>query len=268
MVININDINDDAIRIYSRLTEAQLQRELDDGIIIVESPKVILTALSEGYEPLSLLCERKHIDGDAFSIIKSYPQMPVYTGDRDILAQLTGYKLTRGVLCAMRRKSNPAPELLCKESRYIAVIESVCDTTNIGSIFRSAAALGIDGILLTPDSCDPYNRRSIRVSMGAVFKIPWAFVQSPVDLLKAYGFLNIALALDHDSVPINSISFTRHDRIALFLGTEGDGLSKEIVSRCDIKAIIPMFHEVDSLNVGSAAAVAFWELSRNHFLMK
>ena len=260
-VVEINDIEDKEIAIYSSLTEHQLKNFGDSqGLFIAESPKVIKVALEAGYEPQSLLCERKHIDGDASDIIARCPGMTVYTGSREILSQLTGYKLTRGVLCAMKRKEPADAALICREGRRIAVVEAVCDTTNIGSIFRSAAALGIDGILLTPDSCDPFNRRSIRVSMGTVFKVPWAMCADPVKLLKENAYTTVALALHKDSIPIDSPELKICNRLALVLGTEGDGLSSAIISKCDYKAIIPMFHDVDSLNVGAAAAVAFWEL--------
>lgn len=259
-IIEIKSLDEEGIKVYSNLTDNELKRKGCNGIFIAESPKVIMTALDEGYEALSLLCERKHIYGDAAEIISRLPELRIYTGERDLLAGLTGYKLTRGVLCEMRRKEPADPRSICKDAKRIAVLEGVCDTTNIGSIFRSAAALGIDGILLTPDSCNPFNRRSIRVSMGSVFKIPWAMCERPIDLLKENGFITIALALDEDSEPINSLELKSYDKIAMILGTEGDGLSQKIIKDCDYKAVIPMSHGVDSLNVGAAAAVAFWEL--------
>lgn len=260
-VIEIENIKDPAIAPFSSLTERQLRNyDSEGGVFIVESPKVIKVALESGYEPVSLLCERKHITGDASQIIASNPDMPVFTGSREILAQLTGYTLTRGVLCAMKRKENPSPVSICEMSRRVVVIEAVCDTTNIGSIFRSAAALGIDGILLTPDSCDPFNRRSIRVSMGTVFKIPWAFTSAPIEVLKDSGYTTVALTLHKDSLAINDPIFKQKGKLTLVLGTEGDGLSNDIISKCDYKAIIPMYHNIDSLNVGAAAAIAFWEL--------
>lgn len=262
-IIEIKNLEDNDVRVFSSLTEHELRgKGGDGGIFIAESPKVIRIALAEGYEPVSLLCERKHIYGDAFDIVQNNPELTVYTGSREILSELTGYKLTRGVLCAMQRKPALNSELICKAGRRIAVIEAVCDTTNIGSIFRSAAALGIDGILLTPDSCDPFNRRSIRVSMGNVFKVRWAFTEDPVGMLNDYGFTTIALTLHKDSIPIDSPIFKGKHRLAMVFGTEGEGLSEEIISKCEFKAIIPMFRNVDSLNVGAAAAVAFWELSK------
>ena len=261
-IVRIENLNEKGIEVYASLTEHELRNREGTGFIIVESPKVIRTALSEGYEPVSLLCEEKHISGDAAEIIKYVPDLTVYTGSREILAKLTGYKLTRGVLCAMRRPLSLHPDSICENGKRMAVIEAVCDTTNIGSIFRSAAALGFDGILLTPDSCDPFNRRSIRVSMGSVFKIPWAICSDPVELLKKYGFSTIALALEKDSLPIDSPLLMANEKIALVLGTEGDGLSQNIIAKCDYKAIIPMFRHIDSLNVGSAAAIAFWQFRK------
>lgn len=262
-IIEIKRLEDDRVKIFSSLTEHELRKEEKGlGIFIAESPKVIKVALEEGYEPVSLLCEKKHIEGDATEIISTNPEMPVYTGDREILAKITGYTLTRGVLCAMKRKTPIVPSEICRTGKRIAVIEAVCDTTNIGSIFRSAAALGIDGILLTPDSCDPFNRRSIRVSMGTVFKIPWTFCSNPIRILKENGFTTIALTLHKDSIPIDSPELKYIDKLAMALGTEGDGLSDHIISQCDYKVIIPMHHGVDSLNVGAAAALAFWQLRK------
>lgn len=263
MVIKeISSLEDKGIEVYASLTEHQLrQSDISYGVLIAESPKVIKVALEQGYEPISILCERKHIEGDAREIILSLPDITVFTGEREILSKLTGYKLTRGVLCAMKRKPLAEPSEICDGALRIAVIEAVCDTTNIGSIFRSAAALGIDGILLTPDSCDPFNRRSIRVSMGSVFKVPWTFCEDPITLLKSLGFTTVALTLQKDSININDHIIKEKDRIAVVLGTEGDGLSNKIISECDFKAIIPMHNNVDSLNVGAAAAIAFWQIS-------
>lgn len=266
MVTEIFSLDDPRLEVYASLTERNLRNEgSEKGLFIAESPKVIKVALEVGYEPVSLLCEPRHIEGDAKEIISRFnsndADIPVFTGNRELLSQLTGYKLTRGVLCAMKRKTAEDSAQLCRDSKTVAVIEAVCDTTNIGSIFRSAAALGIDAILLTPDSCDPLNRRSIRVSMGTVFKVKWAFCHDPVSLLHQYGFTTIALALEPDSLPLDSPEFKKKENLAMVLGTEGDGLSKEMISKCDFKAIIPMFHGVDSLNVGAAAAVAFWELA-------
>lgn len=247
---------------YTTLTEAQLRNRLheEQGLFIAESPKVINVALQAGYTPVSLLCERRHITGDAAGILEKAPDIPVYTGERETLAALTGYRLTRGVLCAMRRRKLPTPEEICGEARRIAVIAGVVDTTNIGAIFRSAAALGIDGIMLTPDSCDPLNRRAIRVSMGSVFLIPWCWLGRPLKDLGSLGFKTVAMALTDDSVPIDDARLCNEKRLAIILGTEGDGLPPEAIAGADYVARIPMYHSVDSLNVAAASAVAFWQL--------
>ncbi len=261
-VIEIHSLSDAGVEVYSTLTEAQLRNRLDPdkGIFIAESPKVINVALSAGYEPLSLLCERKHIDGDAASIISAYPDIPVYTGSRELLTSLTGYVLTRGVLCAMRRPKPRSVEQICEGARRVAVIDGVVDTTNIGAIFRSAAALGIDAVLLTPTSCDPLNRRSVRVSMGTVFLVPWTWLDAPVQSLNALGFKTAAMALRDDSVSIDDEALGREPRLAIVLGTEGDGLADHVIDNADYTVRIPMAHGVDSLNVAAASAVAFWQL--------
>lgn len=261
-IIEITSLSHPGVEIFSTLTEAQLRNRLDPekGILIAESPKVIATALSAGYEPLAILCERKHITGDAAALIDRCGYIPVYTGERELLSALTGYTLTRGVLCAMRRKAAPEVEEICRDARRVAVIDSVTDTTNIGAIFRSAAALGIDAVLLTPTSCDPLNRRAIRVSMGSVFLVPWTWLDLPISSLKALGFKTVALALTDDSVSIDDPILAEQERLALILGTEGDGLAKEVITDADFTAKIPMAHGVDSLNVAAASAVAFWEL--------
>ena len=260
-IIELQNLDDERIKVFSSLTDHQLKGEGKEfGLFIAESPKVIRVAFEEGFQGVSLLCEPRHIKGDAADIIANHPELTVFTGSREILSSLTGYKLTRGVLCAMKRPPLPSATEICKSYKKVAVVESVCDTTNIGSIFRSAVALGIDAILLTPDSCDPFNRRAIRVSMGAVFKIPWTFHPDPVSLLNDYGFTTIALALHEDAVPLSSPELKNKERIAMVLGTEGDGITHKIISKCRYKAIIPMHHNVDSLNVGAAAAIAFWEL--------
>lgn len=264
-IIEIESLKDPALDCYSRLTEAQLRNRLSssDGIFIAESPKVIRLALSRGYVPLSVLCERRHIGGDAAEIIASCPpDMPLYTAERETLASLTGYTLTRGVLCAMRRKPEPTPEEICRGARRVAVIDGVCDTTNIGAIFRSAAALGVDAVLLTRSSCDPLNRRSIRVSMGNVFLMPWTWIDDAVHTPKALGFKTVALALTDRSVSIDDPAMAREPRLALILGTEGDGLSHRVIEGADYTARIPMSRGVDSLNVAAASAVAFWQLCR------
>lgn len=258
----ITDINDPRIAVFTHLTEAQLRNRLrpDDGLFIAESPKVIHVALDAGYQPVSMLCEERHIGGDAASIIARAPQMDIYTGSRDTLAAITGYTLTRGVLCAMRRRPEPMIDDIARDARRLVVIDSVTDTTNIGAIFRSAAAIGIDGVLLTRTSCDPLNRRSIRVSMGSVFLVPWTWIDHPVDDLHAVGFKTAAMALTDNSVPIDDPGLNAEPRLAVIMGTEGDGLSVYVIHAADYVARIPMAHNVDSLNVAAAAAVAFWQL--------
>ncbi len=261
MIIEVKSLQEPGVEVYGTLTEAQLRNRLNAemGIFIAESPKVIRVALQAGYEPLSLLCENKHIDGDAAYIIKRCGDIPVYTGSRALLAELTGYTLTRGVLCAMRRKPSPALTDILKDARRVCVIDAVCDTTNIGAIFRSAAALGIDAVLLTRSSCDPLNRRAIRVSMGTVFLVPWTWLDS-YDQLHDLGFKTAAMALSDDSIPLDDPILKQQERLAIIMGTEGDGLPKETIGHADYVVRIPMSHEVDSLNVAAAAAVAFWEL--------
>lgn len=257
----ITSIDHPAVAPFAQLTEAQL-RQAEGGLFIAESPKVVRVALSAGYEPLALLCEEKHISGDAAFIIAARPEMPVYTGSRELLSQLTGYTLTRGVLCAMRRKLLPSVEAVCKDAKRIVVIDGVVDTTNIGAIFRSAAALDIDGVLLTRQSCDPLNRRSIRVSMGTVFLVPWTWLDAPVSSLHQWHLRTAAMALTNDSVSLDDERLNAEPRLALVMGTEGDGLPHSTITACDYVVRIPMAHGVDSLNVAAAAAVAFWQLRR------
>lgn len=262
-VFEVKDINDPALRVFSGLTEAQLRNRLepDKGVFIVESPKVIRVALDAGCEPLSLLCERRHLTGDAADIVARCPaDMPVYTGERGVLCELTGYTLTRGVLCAMRRPKPRTVAEVCDGARRVVVIDGVVDTTNIGAIFRSAAALGIDAVLLTPTSCDPLNRRAVRVSMGSVFLMPWAWLDCPIAKLGALGFRTAAMALTDKSVSIDDERLTAEPRLAIVMGTEGDGLAREVIESTDYVVRIPMAHGVDSLNVAAASAVAFWQL--------
>ena len=261
-IIEINSLSHPGMKVFATLTEAQLRNRLEPqkGIFIAESPKVIHVALNAGYEPLALLCERKHIEGDAASLIERCGDIPVYTGERELLASLTGYTLTRGVLCAMRRPAPKSVEEVCQGAKRIAVIDGVVDTTNIGAIFRSAAALGIDAVLLTPSSCDPLNRRAVRVSMGSVFLLPWTWLEAPISSLRTLGFRTVAMALSDNSVPIDHPSLKDEPQLAIVLGTEGDGLSKQVIQETDYVVRIPMWHEVDSLNVAAASAVAFWEL--------
>lgn len=261
-VIEITSLEHPGVEIFGTLTEAQLRNRIDPerGLFIAESPKVIRVALNAGYEPLAMLCEKKHIEGDAADIISRIGDVPVYTGNRELLAQLTGYTLTRGVLCAMRRPVLRTPEEVCRDARRVAVIHGVVDTTNIGAIFRSAAALGIDAMLLSPDSCDPLNRRAVRVSMGAVFLVPWTWAPCPVSSLREMGFCTVAMVLTDRSVSIDHPALKEISRLAIVMGTEGDGLPDEVLAEADYVARIPMWHGVDSLNVAAASAVAFWEL--------
>lgn len=260
--IEIDSLEHPGVEIFASLTEAQLRNRLDEekGIFIAESPKVISVALDAGYEPLAILCEERHIEGDAAEIISRCGGVPVYTGSRELLSRLTGYTLTRGVLCAMRRRRLPLPEEICRGAKRVAVIDGVSDTTNIGAIFRSAAAIGVDAVLLTPTSCDPLNRRAVRVSMGSVFLVPWTWLRRPVSSLRELGYTTVALALTERSVSIDDRALKGIERMAMILGTEGDGLSREVIAQADFTARIPMAHGVDSLNVAAASAVAFWEL--------
>lgn len=261
-MIEITSLSQPGVDIFSTLTEAQLRNRLEPekGLFVAESPKVISVALNAGYEPLALLCERKHITGDAADIIVRCGDIPVYTGDRDLLAQLTGYTLTRGVLCAMRRRPLPSVEEVCRDARRIVIIDGVVDTTNIGAIFRSAAALGIDGVLITTNSCDPLNRRAIRVSMGSVFLLPWTWLDGPATTLHQFGFRTVAMALTENSVSVDDPVLVSEPRLAIIMGTEGDGLPQQTITSADYVARIPMAHGVDSLNVAAAAAIAFWSL--------
>ena len=261
-IIEITSLEQDGVEVFGSLTEAQLRNRLepDKGVFIVESPKVIRVALDAGYEPLALLCERKHIAGDASDIVARCPGVPVYTGDRELLASLTGYTLTRGVLCAMRRPKPRGVADVCEGARRVAVIDGVTDTTNIGAIFRSAAALGVDAVLLTPTSCDPLNRRAVRVSMGSVFLVPWGWLDEPVSSLGRLGFRTVAMALTDRSVPVDDERLMQEEKLAIVFGTEGDGLASEVLEEVDYVVRIPMSHNVDSLNVAAASAVAFWQL--------
>lgn len=263
-VIEIQSLNHPGVEVFSTLTEAQLRNRLDPqrGIFIAESPKVIRVALDAGHVPVALLCERRHLTGDAADILARVGDIPIYTGERDLLARLTGYTLTRGVLCAMRRPVPPAVDDVCREARRVVVIHGVVDTTNIGAIFRSAAALGIDAVLLTTDSCDPLNRRAVRVSMGSVFLVPWTWVEQPLACLHGLGFRTAAMALTGRSIPLDAPVLKEEPQLALVMGTEGDGLPRETIAGADYVVRIPMAHGVDSLNVAAASAVAFWELRK------
>ena len=270
-IIEINDLSDPALDVFARLTQAQLRSRLEPekGVFIAESPKVIARVLDAGLLPLSLLMERRKIEGPAQEILARCPaDTPVYTADRDILTALTGYQLTRGVLAAFHRPALPGVEVLCRDARRVAVLENIVDSTNIGAIFRSAAALHIDAVLVTPSCCDPLCRRAVRVSMGTVFQVPWTRIGAePADWpiaglarLKALGFKTAALALTDRSVSIDAPALMAEPRLALVLGTEGDGLTADTIAHCDYTARIPMSHGVDSLNVAAASAVAFWQL--------
>lgn len=257
--ITIQDINAPELLPFTSLTERNLRQ---DNLLIAESPKVIMTALDCGLQPISLLCERKHIEGDAAPIIARFPDMPVFTGDREMLASLTGYTLTRGVLCAMKRPPEPDPAEILKGARRVCVIYDICDTTNIGAIFRTAAALGFDAVMLSPESCDPFNRRSIRVSMGAVFQIKWCFDGDILSSLRHNGFTSVSMALSSESVYLQNFEVDKDKKYAVILGSEGYGLPEDIIRDSDVVVKIPMFHHVDSLNVGAAAAITLWHFRK------
>ena len=264
-IIEITDFSDPNLDVYARLTEAQLLNRFEpkNAMFIAESPKVIHRALDAGYRPVSLLMERKDIDGSAREVLERCGDIPVYTADDSVLAQLTGYHLTRGVLCAMGRPPLPGVQQIIQNAKRIAVLENVMNPTNVGAIFRSAAALGMDAVLLTPGCSDPLYRRSARVSMGTVFQIPWTFLPENTawpELLHDLGFKTAALALTDDSVSINDPRLAQEEKLALALGSEGDGLADDTIASCDYTVKIPMFHGVDSLNVAAASAVAFWQL--------
>ncbi len=269
-IIHLTDFSAPELDVYARLTEAQLlnRRAHEKGMFIAESPKVIERALDAGCEPVSILVEEKHIRGEAQSVIERCGDIPVFTAPFDVLAQLTGFQLTRGMLCAMRRPILPSVEEVLKDARRIVVLESVMNPTNIGAIFRSAAALGMDAVLLSPGCSNPLYRRAARVSMGTVFQIPWTYIGSEmedwtergVQTLHNLGFKTAALALSDNSVSIDDPSLMAEDKLALILGTEGDGLADGTIASCDYTVKIPMYHNVDSLNVAAASAVAFWQL--------
>ena len=269
-IIEITDLAQPELDVFARLTGAQLRNRLEPekGVFIAESPKVIQCALDAGLTPVSLLMERRHIQGQARDILARCGEIPVYTADRETLASLTGYPLTRGILCAMRRPKLPTVEALCTGARRLAVLEGIVDSTNVGAIFRSAAALGMDGVLLTPSCGDPLYRRAARVSMGTVFQIPWTRIgsqpadwpQSGLDKLRSLGFKTAAMALSDTSVSLEDPRLAAEDKLAIVLGTEGDGLAPATIAQCDYTVRIPMSHGVDSLNVAAASAVAFWQL--------
>lgn len=270
-VIRITDFHAPELDVYARLREIQLlnRHEPEKGIFIAESPRVIERALDAGCVPLSFLVEERYIEKEAKELLERCREIPVYTAEMDVLVQITGYKLTRGMLCAMRRPARKTVEEVCKGARRIAVLENVVNPTNVGAVFRSAAALNMDAVLLTPDCSDPLYRRSVRVSMGTVFQIPWTFLDGkdkwPRDgmaLLHELGFRTVAMALTEDSVSIHDPKLLSEEKLAVVLGTEGDGLAAETIADCDYRVCIPMAHGVDSLNVAAASAVAFWELGK------
>ena len=261
VIHEITDLTAPELDIYARLTQAQLRNRLEPekGIFIAESPKVISRALDAGFVPVSLLMERRQITGPAAEILTRCGDAPIYTADRELLAALTGYELTRGVLCAFQRPKPRTVEELCRNARRVAVLEGIVDSTNIGAIFRSAAALNMDAVLVTPSCCDPLCRRAVRVSMGTVFQIPWA-VLDDWSLLHRAGFSTCAMALRDDSIALGDSRLSDLPKLAIVLGAEGDGLAASTIAACDYTVRIPMGHGVDSLNVAAASAVAFWEL--------
>ena len=271
-IIEITDFHAPELDPYARLTQNQLRNRLEPekGIFIAESPKVIDRALDAGYEPVSLLMERKQITGPAAGILSRCGDAPVYTADRELLAALTGFELTRGVLCAFRRPAPRPVEELCRDARRVAVLEGIVDSTNVGAIFRSAAALNMDAVLINPSCCDPLCRRAVRVSMGTVFQVPWGqlgdspadWPEKGMDVLHALGFKTAAMALSDRSVSIDDEQLAREPKLAIVLGTEGDGLAASTIASCDYTVKIPMSHGVDSLNVAAASAVAFWQLGK------
>ncbi len=271
-IIEITDFHAPELDPYARLTQAQLRNRLEPekGIFIAESPKVIARALDAGYRPLSLLMERKQITGPAAEILTRCGEAPVYTADRELLAALTGFELTRGVLCAFQRPAPRTAAELCRNARRVAVLEGIVDSTNVGAIFRSAAALNMDAVLITPSCCDPLCRRAVRVSMGTVFQVPWAQIgatpadwpEKGIEELHALGFQTAAMALSDRSVRIDDEALAAEPRLAIIMGTEGDGLSHSTIAACDYTVKIPMSHGVDSLNVAAASAVAFWQLGK------
>lgn len=264
----ITDFSAPELDIFARLRENQLANWecAEKGIFIAESPKVIGRALAAGYEPISFLMERRHVDSQGKELLERCGPVPVFTAEEVVLAQMTGFHLTRGMLCAMKRRELPKAEQVCAGARRVAVLERVMNPTNVGAIFRSAAALGMDAVLLTPECSDPLYRRCTRVSMGTVFQIPWAYTgdwpETGMEQLKALGFKTAALALSDNSVSIDDPTLMGEEKLALLLGSEGDGLTAETIAHCDYTVKIPMFHGVDSLNVAAASAVAFWQLRK------
>lgn len=264
-IIKITDFNAPELDVYARLTEAQLfNKEFPEkGLFIAESPRVIERALDAGYEPVSCLMEKRHIDGEGKHILARIKDIPVYCAELEVLTQLTGFKLTRGMLCAMKRKPQQSTSEICKDKSRIVILDKVMNPTNVGAIIRSAAALGMDAVLLTQGCSDPLYRRAARVSMGTVFQIDWTFLpDDSLDEIKALGFKTVAMALKDNSISISDPRLKKEDKLAIIMGTEGDGLADTTIDNCDYTVKIPMYHGVDSLNVAAASAVAFYEMSK------
>jgi len=269
-IVEIQDFAAAELDVYARLTENQLvnREHPEEGLFIAEGHKIIAHALDAGLEPVSFLMEKKHLRGAGNKLMERCPGTPVYTAESEVLEKLTGYRMNRGLLCAMRRPAMKRAEEVCRGARRIAVLEGIVDPSNVGAIFRSAAALGMDAVLLAPNCCDALDRKAVRVSMGTVFQIPWAVIggstaewlEKGADMIKELGFKTAALALDERAISIEDAALKREERLALLLGTEGDGLQEATVKACDYTVMIPMCHGVDSLNVAAAASVAFWEL--------
>ena len=271
-IIKIEDFSDPRLDLFVRLTGAQLRSKLEPekGVFIAESPTVIEVALDSGCEPVALLTDERLINGSVEKIIKRCEGVPIYSATREVLEGLTGFALTRGALCAMKRPKMPTLDEILKDARTVAVLENIADSTNIGAIFRSAAALGVDAVLVTPDCCDPLCRRAVRVSMGTIFRVPWCVIgesqadwrERGVELLKSHGFKTAAMALNNNSVNIDDETLMKEERVAVILGTEGTGLAKSTIENSDYTVMIPMQNEVDSLNVAAAGVIAFWQLVR------
>ena len=271
-IIRIDDFSDPRLDLFVRLTGAQLRSSIESerGVFIAESPTVIEVALDSGCEPIALLTDERLINGSVEKIIERCEGVPIYTAKRDVLEKLTGFALTRGALCAMQRPKMPTLDELLKDAKTVAVLENIADSTNIGAIFRSAAALGVDAVLVTPDCCDPLCRRAVRVSMGTIFRVPWGVIgesqadwrENGVKLLQSHGFKTAAMALNENSVNIDDEALMREERVAVILGTEGTGLAKSTIENSDYTVMIPMQNEVDSLNVAAAGVIAFWQLVR------
>lgn len=271
-IIRIEDFSDPRLDLFVRLTGAQLRSKLEPekGVFIAESPTVIEVALDSGCEPVALLTDERLINGSVEKIIKRCDGVPIYAATREVLEQLTGFALTRGALCAMRRPAQPTLGELLEDAKTVAVLENIADSTNIGAIFRSAAALGVDAVLVTPDCCDPLCRRAVRVSMGTIFRVPWGVIgesqadwrENGVKLLQSHGFKTAAMALNENSVNIDDEALMKEEKVAVILGTEGTGLAKSTIENSDYTVMIPMQNEVDSLNVAAAGVIAFWQLVR------